>query len=123
MHAIRRRRLSAEYLKGKQYVLVEFPEVTREFLEHQLDISEQLYGFVDYALFGIRPLFHLFGQSTRNAGGVICSEMVAIDAESCGVLHPWYGDAPPPSPADWYRWALLQGSRGKEYIGLQADDI
>jgi hypothetical protein len=109
MHAIRRRRYWAEYSHGKQYILVDFPEVTSSHLEHMLNVSDQLYGFTDYLLFGIRPLFHLFGQSTRNAGGIICSEMVAIDATACGVSHQWYGNAAPPSPADWYWWSVSTG--------------
>jgi hypothetical protein len=122
MHAIRRRRYWLDYSKGKQFVLVDFPEVHAAHLEHQLNVSEQLYGFMDYALFGIRPIFHVFGQSTRNAGGVICSEMIALDAEACGVLHPWYGDAPPPSPADWYQWALVQ-DRPMRFVGITPDDL
>jgi len=121
MHAIRRRRYWSDYERGKRYVLVDFPEVTKEQLEHELDVCDQLYGFVDYVLFGLRPLFHLFGQSTRNAGGLICSEMVNIDALRAGVDTPWTLDAPPPSPADWYRWALVSG-RELEFIRMRLTD-
>lgn len=116
MHAIRRRRLWADYSKGKQVALVDVPEVKAEFLEHELDVCEQLYGFVDYALFGLRPIFHMFGQSTRNAGGMICSEMVANDMRDAGIDHQWINEAPP-SPADLYRWALFE-QRPIEFIHM-----
>lgn len=121
MHAIRRRRYWSDYEHDKRYVLVDFPEVTKKQLEHELDVCDQLYGIVDYVLFGLRPLFHLFGQSTRNAGGIICSEMVNIDAIIAGVNTPWPLDAPPPSPADWYRWALVSG-RELEFIRMKPTD-
>ena len=121
MHAIRRRRYWSDYERNKRYVLVDFPEVTKEQLEHELDVCEQMYGFSDYVLFGLRPLFHLFGQSTRNAGGLICSEMVNIDAFKAGVDTPWTLDAPPPSPADWYRWALVSG-RALDFVRMKLTD-
>jgi hypothetical protein len=80
-----------------------------------------MYSVVDYILFGLRPLFHLFGQSTRNAGGLICSEMVNIDAVRAGVLTKWPLDAAPPSPADWYRWALVSG-RALDFVGMKLTD-
>lgn len=50
--------------------------VTRDYLESKLETDTAWYGMKDYILFALRPLFHLFGKSTVNAGGVICSEMV-----------------------------------------------
>lgn len=123
MHFTRRKRYWSDYSDTKQYVLVDFPEVKADWLEHQLKVCEQRYGFVDYILFGLRPIFHWFGQSTRNAGGMICSEMIALDATYCDVEHPWTDpDAPPPSPADWYRWALTQ-NRDMKPVGLEFKDI
>lgn len=122
MHAIRRKRYWTDYTYNKVYVLVDFPEVTLEQLEHELKICEQMYGFVDYILFGLRPLFHLFGQSTRNAGGMICSEMVNVDAIKAGVETKWALDAPPPSPADWYRWSLVSG-RDMQFVGMKLTDL
>lgn len=122
MHAIRRKRYWSDYSHGKQYMLVAFPEVTADWLEYQLKVCEQLYGVLDYILFGVRPLFHFFGQSTRNAGGVICSEMINIDAVYSDVKTLWELDAPPPSPADWYRWALISG-RKLEFVNMKFTDL
>lgn len=76
MNLLMRRRLLSEY-DPKNLKFAECPvEVSVMFLEHKLDTYDEGYGWKDYALFALRPLYHLFGQSTRNKGGVICSEMV-----------------------------------------------
>lgn len=106
MHWIRRRRLWPHYDEG-EYLLYDFPMVTREYLEAALETDKSWYGIKDYVLFALRPLFHMFGQSTRNAGGVICSEMINIDVWACGGTTPWNAEAAPPSPCDWYQ--LLKG--------------
>jgi hypothetical protein len=97
MHLIRRRRLWSIY-NNKKTVLIEAPvSITAEYLDHKLDTDEARYGIIDYLLFGLRPIYHLFGKSTRNAGGVICSEMVADDLNANG----WrYTFKEVPSPAD-----------------------
>ena len=77
MHLLVRRRKWPHYGDNANIRLVESPvPISREYLENMLDVSTDVYGWKDYMLFGIRPLFHLFGKSTRNVGGVICSEMV-----------------------------------------------
>ncbi len=97
MHLIRRRRLWSIY-NNKKTVLIEAPvSITAEYLDHKLDTDDAKYGIIDYLLFGLRPIYHLFGKSTRNAGGVICSEMVADDLNANG----WrYTFKEVPSPAD-----------------------
>lgn len=105
MHLIRRRRVWPYYDEG-QVLLFDVPAVTREYLEHQLSTDSNTYGFFDYLLFGLRGLFHLVGKSTRNAGGVICSEMVNIDMRACAQGTPWRETDPPPSPCDLYRWLV-----------------
>lgn len=71
----------------------------------KMDSLKQRYGWKDYTLFALRPLFHLFGYSTINAGGWICSEMVNEwlwrDKESS---TPFYPKLAPPSPADFELW-------------------
>lgn len=85
MHLIRRRRLWPQYAAGRKVLLADCPApVTRDYLEHQLSTDASTYGKADYALFALRPFFHLVGASTRNAGGIICSEMVANDLAACG---------------------------------------
>ena len=97
MNLIRRRRLWPLYPYDKT-IVVECPvNVTAEYLDHKLDTDNSRYGVWDYLLFGLRPLYHLFGKSTRNADGVICSEMVADDMKACGWKHQF---AAVPSPAD-----------------------
>ena len=105
MNLLRRRRAWPHYPEA-EVILEDFPQVTREYLERRLTEDDARYGVVDYCLFMLRPLFHLLGYSTRNAAGVICSEMCNIDARACGYDTPWPLDAPPPSPCDWFRWLL-----------------
>ncbi len=97
MHLIRRRRLWPHYPQSR-VILVPTPvPVTAEYLDHQLDTDEARYGVMDYLFFGFRWAYHLVGKSTRNAGGVICSEMVADDLRRNG----WPVEfAEVPSPAD-----------------------
>lgn len=104
MYLIRQRRLWPCYA-ADQILEFDFPDVTREYLEQKLSTDENTYGFKDYLLFLLRPLFHLFGASTPNAGGVICSEMANIDLRACGVKTPWSLWDGPPSPCDLYTWA------------------
>lgn len=97
MNLIRRRRVWPLY-PAERVLLAECPvAVSEEYLDHMLDTDEATYGWRDYLLFALRPLFHLFGKSTRNAGGVICSEMVANDLMANNWQHEF---AEVPSPAD-----------------------
>lgn len=84
MNLIRRRRLWPLYPESR-VILADCPvPVSAEYLDHQLDTDEATYGVLDYLLFALRPLYHLFGQSTRNVEGLICSEMVANDLGANG---------------------------------------
>lgn len=84
MHLIRRRRLWPRYPE-EHVILVDCPvDVSAEYLDHRLDTDDAVYGWRDYLLFALRPFYHLVGKSTRNAGGVICSEMVAEDLRANG---------------------------------------
>lgn len=97
MNKIRRRRLWPLYPVERVIVAACPVAITAEYLDHQLDTDDSHYGTWDYILFGLRGVYHLFGQSTRNAGGVICSEMIADDLNK----HGWGVDFPEvPSPAD-----------------------
>jgi hypothetical protein len=112
MNLLRRRRIWSEYAAKKEYFLFDAPgNVTREYLEGMLDTDENRYGVFDYMLFAIRPLYHLFGYNTRNAGGVICSEMVNNDVLACGGSTPWRAVSQPPSPCDWYRFLMNETLR------------
>ncbi len=105
MHLIRRYRKWSHY-SPDTVRLVESPVPVRgDYLMRQLLQDENTYGFLDYCLFAFRPLFHLFGRSTPNAGGVICSEMVYEDLRANG--WPVTFDEVP-SPADLER-VLLSG--------------
>lgn len=88
---------------GKWVELYEVPGLTREICERLLQRdSVHRYGFVDYLLFGLRWAYHLVGKSTRNAGGLICSELCALWLREVGFDAP---AEPVPSPADLVRWA------------------
>lgn len=105
MNLIRRRRLWSCLYPAEKVILADCPSnVTVEYLDHKLDTDTSRYGVLDYLLFGLRPLYHLFGKSTRNASGVICSEMVADDLIACGWDHIF---AEVPSPAD-LEWLLMR---------------
>lgn len=110
MNLLRRRRSWPRY-RSANVELYDFPKVTREHLEHRLTHDFSVYGWVDYILFGLRPIYHFFGQSTRNAGGVICSEMCNNDAWDCGDVTPWPPSGPPPSPCDLARWCRATRER------------
>lgn len=103
MHFQRRRRLWPSYYDS-QVLLFDVPEMTVAIQERQLETQNYVYGVLDYALFLVRPLFHLFGKSTRNVNGVICSEMVNNDMRLAGIETPWEVTDEPPSPCDIYRW-------------------
>lgn len=100
MNLLRRVRSFSEvslHLRGP-IKIVEVPvDVSWSYLYGKLKSDENVYGFKDYLLFGFRKIFHLFGASTPNAQGVICSEMVYNDAVENG--HPAVFTEVP-SPAD-----------------------
>ena len=97
MHLLVRRRLWPQYPE-KNVILVDCPvEVSVADLEYELSTAEYTYSFLDYALFALRPLYHLFGKSTRNMNGKICSEFVADVLKSKGWKHEF---KEVPSPAD-----------------------
>lgn len=98
MHLIRRRRLWPGLYPAEHALLAECPvPVSAEYLDHKLDTDDATYGWLDYIRFALRPIYHLFGRSTRNAGGVICSELVANDLAANGWPVRW---PEVPSPAD-----------------------
>jgi hypothetical protein len=94
----------SRYSLNKEYKLIDTPvTITKDFLDYKLKTDSSVYGLRDYFLFAIRPIYHLFGKSTRNAGGIICSEMVYNDLVECG----WRETFPEvPSPADLERVLL-----------------
>lgn len=98
MNLIRRRRLWPGLYPETHVMLAECPvPIDVEYLDRMLDTDDNTYGWRDYMMFALRPLYHLFGLSTRNAGGVICSEMVANDLTSLGWMQRF---SEVPSPAD-----------------------
>lgn len=106
MNLIRRRRLWDGLYPPDHVRLADCPvEITAEYLDHQLDTDESTYGWKDYILFALRPVYHFFGRSTRNLGGVICSELVYSDLNACGWSVKF---AEVPSPADLERVLIKQ---------------
>ena len=104
MNLLRRRRKWPYYHDG-EFALYDAPaNITAEYLEEKLTSDENRYGVFDYLLFALRPLYHVLGKSTRNAGGLICSEMVNNDLWACDGSTPWHPDDAPPSPCDLFRW-------------------
>lgn len=71
----------------------------------KLDSLNSRYGFLDYTLFALRPLFHFFGQSTRNLNGEICSEMLNNWLwRKRAQATPFNPLDEPPSPADFVKF-------------------
>lgn len=98
MNLIRRRRLWKGLCQEDRVILKDAPvPITAEYLNWKLDTDESRYGYLDYLLFSVRWLYHLLGQSTRNMGGKICSELVEEDLKAFGWLVQF---AEVPSPAD-----------------------
>jgi hypothetical protein len=97
MNLLRRRRVWPGMYDPATVILAECPvAISRDFLEHRLETDEATYGFTDYLMFALRPLYHALGKSTRNRGGVICSEMVAGDL----VINGWtarFDEVPSPA--------------------------
>lgn len=104
MYWIRRRRTWPRYTDD-QVMLFDIDHVTVEYLEEQLSTDTSEYGFLDYLMFAVKPIFHLFGKTTRNAGGVICSEMVNKDIIACGGTTPFPLDYVP-NPCEFLSWLL-----------------
>lgn len=106
MNLIRRTRVWPHYPEN-QVILVDSPvDVKPEYLYQMLRTDENKYGVLDYLLFALRPLYHLVGKSTPNAGGTICSEMVYQDLVTNGFPDTF---KEVPSPADLEE--LLLGKR------------
>lgn len=103
MHLLPRKTHWPRHNAPKWVNLYDVPNLTREHCEQFLkQDSEQTYGWKDYILFGLRPIYHLFGLSTRNAGGWICSELCAEWLRRVGYETP---GGLVPSPADMEAWA------------------
>lgn len=109
MNLINRRRTWPHYSPPATWKLYDFPEVTRDYLEHQLTFDDNSYGIIDYCMFLIRPLFHMVGKSTVNARGIICSEKINIDLWNCGIRTRFRMADEPPSPADIDKLAQEMG--------------
>lgn len=86
------------YYSPEHVKLVGVPvNITWDYLYGKLKSDDNVYGSIDYMLFGLRKLYHLFGKSTPNAKGVICSEMVYNDLVANGWDKTF---TEVPSPAD-----------------------
>ena len=100
------------YNPPKWVMLYPVPVLTRQHCEDFLKMDgEQKYGWLDYALFALRPIYHLFGKSTRNANGMICSEMCAVWMNRVCYDVPM---SPVPSPADLEGWALKHAHKKED---------
>jgi len=96
MNLLRRKRLWPHYPEG-HYKLADCPvPVSSEYLELKLATDNSTYGWRDYLLFALRPIYHLFGKSTRNKDGVICSEMVYNDLVENG-WEQYFIEVPSPA--------------------------
>jgi hypothetical protein len=114
MHLNRRRRywsdVKRRYEKeGSNLLEFDVPQVQKSYLEHMLSREYNVYyGFLDYLMFGLRPIYHFFGKSTRNMHGEICSESVNNDLLNSGIKTDWDENTSPPSPTNLYLFFIEQ---------------
>ena len=85
-------------------------EISADYLDHMLDTDDNTYGWRDYLLFGCAR-DHLFGKSTRNAGGVICSGWPTTQGKRLGGARQLGGALQFPVPP-----ILKSQSSGKDAI-------
>jgi hypothetical protein len=73
MNLIRRRRVWLGLYDRANVRFAECPvDVSRDYLESRLETDDATYGWRDYMLFALRPLYHLFGRSTRRTSSQSC---------------------------------------------------
>ena len=119
MHLNRRRRYWSDVKErydseGSKLYEFNVPQVQKDYLEHMLSKKyNTYYGFLDYVLFGLRPIYHFFGLSTRNMHGEICSESVNRDLRYSGIDTPWDLSKAPPSPTDLYEFFIKREKEAK----------
>ena len=105
MYLMRRRR---KWPVGDTRKVVAFDapvQVPEQYLiDKILDSGSEYYGFVDFLLFALRPLYRLLGRPVRNHNGIICSEMVNDDLIENGWPSFWQETSAPPSPCDLFRY-------------------
>lgn len=111
MYWMRRRRKWFQLYKNDQMICYESPvNINQEVLDKKILDDNDHCDVWDRVMFGIRPIFHFFGQSTRNNKGIICSEQVNNDLIDAGWESPWSKKDTPPSPCDLLR-ELSKGGR------------
>lgn len=88
--------INAKNHEGSTFKIIDSPvEIPENYLASCILDSNTHYGVLDYIRFGFRWAYHLVGKTTKNAGGLICSEMVHNDL----ILHHWhvtYKEVPSP---------------------------
>jgi hypothetical protein len=87
--------------QGSVFKIIDSPvEIGEDYLISSILDNNTHYGIKDYALFALRWAYHLIGKPTKNAQGMICSEMVYYDL----LVHKW-GESfkEVPSPCDLIR--------------------
>ena len=119
MYWLRRRRKWPRY-DEQQVILFSEDNVTREYLEEKLSTDDSEYGFLDYLSFALKPIYHIFGKSTRNAGGLICSELIVRDIVACGGSTPFDPEGSPPSPCDLLSWLMKERASSYESVPPKA---
>lgn len=101
-----------------------YPITEEELIEEMLSDIDQLcnskgsiwqrllntmYGWRDYLLWGLRPLYHALGKSTPNLGGRVCSGRI----RDIGASRGWFAlgkvTDPEPSPCDWAKYLAEKG--------------
>lgn len=65
-------------------------------------ILRTVYGWRDYAMFALRPIYHALGKSTPNYGGRVCSGRIRDMGAARGFLELGAAAAEEPSPCEWF---------------------
>lgn len=79
-------------------------------------LARTLYGWRDYTMFALRPLFHAVGKSTPNFAGRVCSGRIRDMGAARGWLELGGADEPEPSPCDWVQWLKQRATAHFEYV-------
>lgn len=93
--------------KDAQIVMFNSPvEIDENLLIEKILNRDTAYGFINYFLYGIKPVARLFRIVVPNMGGVICSEQVNEDLIDSGWKSPWPIEIHPPSPCKMLNFFL-----------------
>lgn len=105
------------YYPNDRYIVFNSPvKINEKFLIEKMIGTDAHYGFKDYLLFALKPLFKLFKIPLKNQDGMICSEQVNNDLIDMGWNSPWSKTEHPPSPCEMLRYFKSKKPTSSYYL-------